>query len=453
MAPVRNTHLEAVVRELGWSQDRLAAQVRRTAAEAGADELLSVTRSHLSQWLRGVRPSGRAPAILCEALSRGLGRPVTPAEIGLAAQGQEAADWDSDPVSALANLRDDMLGRRPLLFSALAATVPGPTWWGERRDRGRNRAPVALLTVSEAHVEALHDAAGFYSRQDQRLGGRAGRTSLRAYLGTDVAAYLAGRPTSERVRADLLAAAGQLAYLDGWMAFDGGDQGGAQQGFALALALAAEADDPALAGHILRAQAHQALDLGHRSIALRFADASVDSHRYAAASPRERALLGVVHARALAAAGRKPDAMAALHRAERDLDAADRGRDREPERVAFFAEASLAHESALTLRALGDLQGAEEEMRRSVRTRQRASARTHAVTLGYLGAVQAQRGHIEEACATWHTALDAMAGIQSGRTRDVVRQMRSALSPVRGRGGSAAAELDSRAREALRGIG
>ncbi|MFB8242444.1 hypothetical protein ACFC58_38530 [Kitasatospora purpeofusca] len=46
-----------------------------------------------------------------------------------------------------------------------------------------------------------------------------------------------------------------------------------------------------------------------------------------------------------------------------------------------------------------------------------------------------------------------MAGIQSGRTRDVVRQMRSALSPVRGRRGSAAAELDSRASEALRGIG
>ncbi|MFD9062309.1 Tat pathway signal protein [Kitasatospora purpeofusca] len=442
-----------MVRELGWSQDRLAAQVRRTAAEAGTDELLSVTRSQIAQWLRGSRPSGRTPAILCEALSRGLGRPVTPAEIGLAAQGQEAAGWDSDPVSALANLRDDMLGRRPLLFSALAATVPGPAWWGEHRDRARNRAPVALLTVSEAHVEALRDAAGFYSRQDQRLGGRAGRPSLRAYLGTDVAAYLAARPTSERVRTDLLAAAGQLAYLDGWMAFDGGDQGGAQQGFALALALAAEADDPALAGHILRAQAHQALDLGHRSIALRFADASVDSPRYTAASPRERALLGVVHARALAAAGRKPDAMAALNRAERDLAAADRGQDREPERVAFFAEASLAHETALTLRALGDLQAAEEEMRRSVRTRQRASARTHAVTLGYLGAVQAQRGHIEEACATWHTALDAMAGIQSGRTRDVVRQMRSALSPVRGRGGNTAAELDSRAREALRGIG
>lgn len=453
MAPVRNTQLEAVIRELGWSQDRLAAQVRRTAAEAGASELLSVTRSHIAQWLRGSRPSGRAPAILCEALSRGLGRPVSPAEIGLTDHGRDTTTWDSDPVSALANFRDDMLGRRPLLFSVLAATVPGPAWWGDRRDHARNRAPVVALTVSEAHVEALRDAAEFYSRQDQRLGGRAGRTSLRAYLGTDVAAYLTGRPTSERVRTDLLAAAGQLTYLDGWMAFDGGDQGGAQQSFGLALALAAEADDPALAGHILRAQAHQALDLGHPRAALRFADASVDNPRYTAASPRERALLGVVHARALAATGRKPDAMAALHRAEHDLSAADSGKDREPARVAFFAEASLAHETALTLRALGDLRGAEEEMRRSVRTRQRASARTHAVTLGYLGAVQAQRGHIDEACSTWHTALDAMDGIQSGRTRDIVQQMRSALSPVRSRGGSAATQLDARAREVLQAIG
>jgi hypothetical protein len=96
---------------------------------------------------------------------------------------------------------------------------------------------------------------------------------------------------------------------------------------------------------------------------------------------------------------------------------------------------------------------AEKHFQRSVATRRRQLfARTHSVTLGYLGAVQVQQGHIDEACATWSRALDAMAGVQSGRARDVIVRMRSDLSPVRGRGGRHVAELDRRARETLRAI-
>ena len=84
----------------------------------------------------------------------------------------------------------------------------------------------------------------------------------------------------------------------------------------------------------------------------------------------------------------------------------------------FFGEASLAHETACTLRDTGDLSGALKEFRRSVRTREATVfTRTHAVTLGYLGAVQARRGEIDQACVTWSNALDAMDGIHSGRIR------------------------------------
>ncbi|MEU7041489.1 Tat pathway signal protein [Streptomyces varsoviensis] len=460
MARVRNVRLEAVVRELGWPQERLAAHFRRTAVENRADELISVTRSHINQWIRGSRPGGRAPTILRETLSRGLGRVVTLTEIGLAPDGgtQAVADWDVDTLVALADLGGADMDRRDLLansaYSLAGAALPADRWWEDTLQRARTRSSVSRFTVADAHVESVREAMAFFSRRDQRLGGRAGHAALIAYLKTDVADYVSGRFPSERVRRDLMAAAGELVYLAGWMAFDSSEHATAQKAFTLAVKLAAEAEDAPLAGHILRAMAHQCVDLGHPDRALAFAAGSLERGRYALASPREKALLGVVHARALAVAGRAKDARAALRRAEEDLGHAGSSDTGEPARVFFFGEASLAHEMACTLRDLGDLKSAEAEFGHSVRTRRvQPFARTHAVTLGYLGDVQVRRGQLDAACVTWAQGLDAMTGVQSGRARETVVQMRRALSPVRGRGGALAAELDERARAVLRRIG
>ena len=243
----------------------------------------------------------------------------------------------------------------------------------------------------------------------------------------------------------MLSAASELAYLSGWMAFDNADHAIAQYYFGVALKLAAEADDPPMAGHVPRAMAHQATDLGHYQQAQDLAAASMEGARYGLATPRERALLGVVHARTLAVTGSKRAAVAALIRSEEDLASAQPG-DEDPGRVFFFGEASLAHETACTLRDLGDRPGAVRQFRRSVRTRKAAAfTRTHAVTLGYLGAVQAHHGDVEEACATWSAALEAMDGVRSARTGQVAVNMRSVLSQFRRRGIRGVADLDVRA--------
>jgi hypothetical protein len=131
--------------------------------------------------------------------------------------------------------------------------------------------------------------------------------------------------------------------------------------------------------------------------------------------------------------------------AEDDLVSATIGDD-EPSRVFFFGEASLAHETACTLRDTGDLSGALTAFRRSVRTRKATTfTRTHAVTLGYLGDLHARRGEIEQACSTWSTALDVMNGIHSARARQTVVDMRAALSAFRRSGVPAIVELDARA--------
>lgn len=449
-----NTRLAAVIAEARLSHAQVASAFVRVALENGAQEFATVGRSHVSHWVRGARPSGWAPAFLTEALSRRLGRTILPEDIGLSvpatALGPDGG-WDTDTLTALTvfGRREVDVDRRQALgaatYSVASLALPSGAWWERMGQRSRSRPAAGGHLVGRVDVEAVREMVSLFSRADQRRGGGHARSAVVQYLTSDVARYLRGTYVDDDVRRAMLSATSELAYLSGWMAYDDGQHATAQAGFTVALQLAAEAEDPALAAHILRAMAHQAIDLGHVREGLKLSTASMDRHRYALASPRERALLGVVHARALGATGEKQAAVAALLKAEDDLAAATVGDD-EPSRMFFFGEASLAHETACTLRDIGDLDGAQREFRRSARTRKVATfTRTHAVTLGYLGAVQARQGSFEEACVTWSRALDTMTGIRSDRTRKVVGEMRATLSPIRRRGLAAAGELDSRA--------
>lgn len=457
MGRTRNTRLEAAVQEVGLPQERLAARFRAVAEENGARELSNTNQSSIARWMAGTRPSGRAPSILAETLTRCLGRIVTLADIGLATADERETpppEWSVDTLATLVNLggTDMDIDRRRVLvgsaYSVAGLALPSEAWWKEAAERARARKALSTHTVTAQDVESVREMAAFFSRRDQQRGGRGvGRTALVAYLRTEIADYLNSRFPSEEVRRAMTSAAGELAYLAGWTAFDAGEHPVALRWFTVATQLAEEARDAPLAGHVLRAMAHQAVDLKQPGQAVRLAADSISGKRYTEASWREKALIGVVHARSLAADNRRKEAVAALAQAERDLSRAGEGD--EPGRVWFFGEASLAHETAAALRDLGDLKGAERQFRHSVRTRRAQFARTHSVTLGYLGAVQVQQGQVEAACDTWGQALDAMTGVQSGRARETVVQMRRALSPFRGRGGSPAAELDAKARAVL----
>ncbi|MFJ8785888.1 Tat pathway signal protein [Streptomyces sp. NPDC102476] len=458
MGRTRNVRLEAVIKELGLPQARLASRVRQVAAENNVPELENVTQSHIARWIGGAKPSGRTPGILCETLSRGLGRVVTLADIGLAPESGtelEPPEWSVDTLTTLVTLGGtdmDMDRRRVLVnsaYSVASLALPNELWWEEAAERARSRKPLSAHRVTAQDVENVQEMAAFFSRRDQQRGGRGvGRSALVAYLRNEVAEFLSGRYGSENVRRAMSSAAGELAYLAGWTAFDAGEHMVALQWFRVATQLAEEAGDAPLAGHIIRAMAHQAVDLNQPVEAVRLSEDSLSARRYTNASWRERALLGVVHARGLAATGQKKAALATLLQAENDLSQASEGDD-EPGRVFFFGEASLAHETAAALRDLGDLKGAEKQFEHSVRTRRKQFQRTHSVTLGYLGAVQIQQGQLDAACATWHRALDAMTGVQSGRARETVVQMRRALSPFRNRAGSHVTELDAKARAVL----
>jgi transcriptional regulator with XRE-family HTH domain len=417
-----------------WKQDDIAAGIEDLAQQLG-EQMPRITAGLVDKWERGVRRPGRyyGPR-LC--LLFGL----APQELGLVASPRLLADCRR--LSAALVPARSMDALRHNAGAALDSAA-----------RGNVLTTAGARSVGRADLEAVRDMVSIFSRVDQRRGGGHARTAVVQYLTSDVARYLRGHFADDQVRREMFSAASELAYLSGWMAFDNAEHALAQHYFAEAVTLALEADDPPMAGHVLRAMAHQAVDLGNARQALDLATASMDGQRYALASPRERALFGVVYARSLAATGQKRAAATALIAAETDLAAAGPGNE-EPDRVFFFGEASLAHETACALRDTGDLPGAVQEFSRSVRTRDTATfTRTHAVTLGYLGAVQAGQGAIEEASATWSDALDAMHGINSGRTRQVAVDISSALASYRGRGIAVVADLEARAAAYLAGVG
>ncbi|MGY0234104.1 hypothetical protein [Longispora urticae] len=267
-------------------------------------------------------------------------------------------------------------------------------------------------------VEAVRDMIAALSRVDERQGGGHARRVVVQYLTDDVAAYLDGNFASEAVRRAMFSAAAELTYLAGWKSFDSNLHRLAQMYYHRALRLADEADDRGLAGFILRALAHQAADLGHGAECVRQADVALDwsrKHR----TPAAAALFTVVRARGLAVDRQPVQARATLRHAEGLLARVDV--DEEPIwlRRMGFGEASLANQTAQTLRDLGDLGEAERQFQRSTAVRNGgAHRRIHALTLANLAATQWAAGKLGDACATWNDALDHMDGLRSaGRER------------------------------------
>jgi transcriptional regulator with XRE-family HTH domain len=157
---------------------------------------------------------------------------------------------------------DPDVQRREFIATAIAAA--GLPLYDAYGPLAESRQPVApgVRTVGRGDLDAVREMASIFSRVDQRRGGGHARSAVVQYLNADVSTYLRGTYADERVRSAMFSAASALAYLSGWMAFDDVEHSTARRHLDVALRLAMEADDRPLAGHILRAMAHQAIDLG-----------------------------------------------------------------------------------------------------------------------------------------------------------------------------------------------
>ncbi|MGE7389584.1 tetratricopeptide repeat protein [Streptomyces sp. NPDC004126] len=444
----QGSRLRETIHAAGCTYEALAKDVRRIAAENG--ETLQTNKSAISHWATGTRaPSGQAGQYLAEALSRRLGRVVTPTEIGLQDGGMEATSI-GDPVVAITDLgRADVERRRFLAIAAFTtAGVAMPLLHDHEATSRMLRARTGLSVVGADDIDVVRQITAAFSAADERLGGGHGLTTVTAYLADTAAPMLRGRFPSELLRQAAFGAVAELAYLAGWKHHDLGHEGAAQRYYQVGYQLACEADPHGHAAWMMRALAHQALSLKqpHHCVdlvegALRRGLGHVDG--------QTEALLHITHARAYAATAERSSAARALLAAESAL-LRDDGPQPGYSRVSGPAAGTVASHTARTLTDLADHLGTEQQHRDALtRWDPEKYKRVHALTHADLGDSLAAQARADEAVAAWTQALVLMEGMTSDRTRKAITSIRSTLAVYQRRRVPGATDLARRAREAL----
>jgi tetratricopeptide (TPR) repeat protein len=441
-----NDRLREMLAASGMSYDAMARAVVRVAAENG--EILRTNRSAVAHWVAGTAPGERTVAYLAEALSRRMGRPVTPGQIGLAASPAPLPSGAGPVAEAAALARADIDNRGFLataVYSAVGASLP----------LGYDHEPVARLLrvrggqtrAGPAEVTVLRQVTRAFGAADEVLGGGHGLSAVAAYLADTAVPLLSARFTGDRPRREAFGAVAELAWLLGWKHHDLGQEGAAQAYYRTGFQLAAEADPHGHAAWMTRALAHQALAAGRRRQARDLAAAALaraDGH----ADGATQALLHVTHARALAALGERQAAARALLAAEDALT-----RDTRPQAgyslLAGPAAGTFASHTARALTEADDHARAEARHRAAFTSwDQTAFPRVHLLTWMDLGDSLAAQARADEATAAWGQALDMVGQIASARSRAALASVRGPLAAYRRRGVPGVAGLEQRMRQA-----
>jgi len=118
-----NTLLDAILDEAGISHAGLAAHVNQAGRARGI--ALRYEHTAVARWLKGQRPRGQVPDLICEVLAARLHRPVTLDDIGLGVPGRPgtaATGSLSRFVERATALWRSVEQQRPLVLGAPAVT-------------------------------------------------------------------------------------------------------------------------------------------------------------------------------------------------------------------------------------------------------------------------------------------------------------------------------------------
>ncbi|MBA0051523.1 hypothetical protein E0L36_11650 [Streptomyces sp. AJS327] len=484
-----NHSLRALLTECEWTQEAFARAIAVSGVEAGLRRRYD--RTSVAHWLRGSRPEPRVRALIAEALSRRLGRPVHVTDIGMGGPGPEpehsggppaegaelpgpapdvetavehprhrapragaAPGTSSLPTDRLAWLTAPVIGPpradspppapyRLALASAPrpkpeAKPEPGPAAPGTQ-DATPARLPQPayggrpLARTSAVDVASVREHARFFALQTDRHGGGPVRTPLAAYLSGLVRTLrCGGEGTHHR---QLLAGTARLSFLLARVYADEQRHGLAQRAFLTADELAGEADDREGVALIRRALSTQAHELGHHRQSLALAE-SACAVAPARTAPSTRAYLYAGLAVAEAAGGTRDHALDALQRAERELARAPADLTGGPESptgepMGTYQDAALLYQSGAVRTALGDGAGAVRELRASIHARSEGECRARALSRAELAELLLTQGRLDEACAEWWAFLDDCALVRSERVRTARTRVPVLLRPHR----------------------
>ena len=421
----RNDSLRNLAKETGWTHHSFAVAVNRTGAEAGVT--LHYDRTAVSHWLTGSRPRPPVPEFVAEALSRRLGRAISPADAGFPDTAKNVVDLPTEQACGMKTLIDlvaaDLSPMRRANLRELpfrAAWTVVPSWAGGTPPRSSvvNEGEAAALVVIGTMTSA-------FAAADRMLGGGHARSAGATYLASAVLDHPNSGPSGNDNHAHLGAAA-TLAQLIGFMCFDNLNHNLAQRYYRAALQLAREANEVNRHAEILCNMSVQALFLGHYQAAARLADTAVRQGSVSAPPSTRTALLGQA-AVCRAALSDGKEALNYLTAAEKAFEHADDGQ----RSGAATGQADLEHRTGMVLASLRNLRQAEAALSASLRNRPEAERRSRMLTTYHLADVQLRRARPEQACATWQRFLGEYSYMRSERINMSFRRFRSSLQQHR----------------------
>ncbi|WP_149827551.1 transcriptional regulator [Streptomyces tailanensis] len=439
-----NTLLDALLDEAGMSRVGLAARVNEAAR--ARDKCARYDHSSVIRWLKGQRPRGIVPDVICEILAARIGRPLSLEDIGMGKSSTPPPV--STPLAGFidrstALWRGDLQQRPDLQAAPLITGLPavGPVWEWENPpddvDVSRNGTP----RVGMGDVSLLRGARDHYEQMYRKAGGVTTRTRVLQFLNSETAPLLRGA-YSDATGRELHRAVGGLVAVAGICSYDSDAQGLAQRYFHQALRLAKASGDRAFGGYVIALLVNQCLYMREYRQAVAFAEAGLRTAGHAV-SPALACDLHAMQAKAFARMGDQSGAHRAMAAAE---TAAGRIRpEQEPEETGYVQPGLLEVNMADVLMRLGDMSPATVYAAEAVAAHAHERGRVH--RLATLSDCQLRAGDAEQAAATATDILDAMRGMESQRLRDRLVRLRGTMS---GLGSSATTDVAERIDDTLR---
>ncbi|MEU6224337.1 transcriptional regulator [Streptomyces sp. NPDC047042] len=423
-----NTLLDAILDEAGISHAGLAAHVNQAGRARGL--ALRYEHTAVARWLKGQRPRGQVPDLICEVLAARLHRPVRLDDIGLGVPGDTAGPLGSAGTSlsgfverATALWRSDEQQRPHLLGAPAVTGTPAvmPVWEWENPPEDVDVSRGGRHRVSMADIEMLRSARAHYEQMYRKAGGVATRARIVGFLNAETAPLLRGSYTDATGR-QLHRATGGLVAIAGICAYDSDAHGLAQRYFHQALRLAKASGDRGLGAYVIGLLVNQALFMREFRQAVAFAEAALRAAGKHI-TPALASDLYAMQAKAYAHLGDGSSALSCIRRAEQAADRIRRGY--EPDETGYVQPGLVNVQVAEALLSLGDLAAAGEHATAAVDTPAHDRGRVH--RLAMLSQIELRRGNADKAVATAVQMAEQARGMESQRLRDRLRAVREHL--------------------------
>ncbi|MGW4162846.1 transcriptional regulator [Streptomyces sp. NPDC004788] len=426
-----NALLDALLVEAGISHAGLAARVNQAGRARGL--ALRYEHTAVARWLKGQRPRGQVPELICEVLAGRLHRTVTLDDIGLGVSGASGAAGAGLPAPgtplsgfverATALWRSDEQ-RRPHVRGAPAVTgTPAvlPVWEWENPPEDSDVSRDGLTRVSAADVSLLSAARAHYEQMYRKAGGMATGARIVGFLNAETAPLLRGG-YGDALGRRLHRAAGGLVAVAGICAYDSDVQGLAQRYFHQALRLAKASGDRGLGAYVVALLVNQSLFMGEYRQAVAFAEAALRSAGREI-TPALAADLTAMQAKAYAHLGDGAAALGCILRAEAEAERIRPGC--EPAETGYVQPGLVNVQVAEALLSLGELGAAHEHAAAAVGTPAHDRGRVH--RLAMLCRIELRQGEPDRAAGTAVEMTERARGMESRRLRDRLRLVREEL--------------------------